>query len=216
MNIQTLNKSIENYIISLSYKSYREYFDVFIEQLSLEWKDYYEDIGKYIQEIKATRNLLLHNNLIVNEQYLESAGIEKRAKPEGDKLSVQYDYVLFSIKLIIKFEKLLKNKISEKYKEYTKINANKRLWEFLFKSPVMPFDDYWEYDEKSDHIIAFKKGKHEGALSGSETALLGLWRTHFAGSGYDHLKHFHIRRFDNVNREKVLFFLSIAHKFNFE
>jgi len=209
-----IDKSIEGHIMSLSYKSYKEYFDIFLEQLSLEWKDYYTEFGDYIEEIKATRNLLLHNNLVVNEQYIGSAGIKKRSNSISDKLTIKYDYALSSLKLIIEFEKLLKAKIVKKYKIYTKVNANKRFWGFIFKSPVMPYDDFWIYDEQKDEIIGYKEGKYEGALSGSEVALLGLWRAHFAGSGSDHLKNFHMRRFDNKNREKVLFFLSTVHQFN--
>ena len=124
---------------------------------------------------------------------------------------IDYD----TVAILLEFEAQLKMRLTAKYKEYTKINANKRLWRFLFKTPVMPYDDFWQYDEKFDHIYALKKGKYEGSLSNSETLLLSLWRAHFNGTG-EYMTRFNMVHFGSSYQEKVLFFLSIAAEFPFE
>lgn len=79
----------------------------------------------------------------------------------------------------------------------------------------MPYDDFWHYDEKTDHIYALKEGKYEANLSNSETLLLSLWRAHFNGSG-EHMRRFNMVHFDSRYTENILFFLAIAAKFPLE
>jgi hypothetical protein len=171
-----LRKAAEAHITGLSYKSFEDYFKKALEHFSIEWDDFFETLGNGIKEIRATRNLLLHNNLIVNDQYLNTAGPQSRASDRGSRLKVDKPYLKKTVDILLKFEEQFRVKLSDKYNEYTKINANKRLWSFLFKSPVMPYDDFWNYDDKTDHIYALKKGKYENDLSYSETLILSLWR----------------------------------------
>lgn len=203
-----LEKIVENHLYKISYESFEAYYNRFLKYLSIEWSDFHDSFGKYLQEIKATRNLLLHNNLVYNDRYIESAGIAARENP-----IVDYDYAINSISIIYEFENKLKNYVSEKYKEYTKINANKKLWQFMFQTPLMAsYDDYWYYDINKDSITALKKCSHESSLASSETMLLELWRSQFNGSP---IKNLTIRHLDGINREKAMFFISIAGDFSF-
>lgn len=203
-----IEKTVENHINTLSYKSFEDYFKKLLEHLSIEWSEFQEFLGNDLQEIKATRNLLLHNNLVKNDQYSQIAGSAVREVP-----NIGYDYAIRSIEKILEFEKELKKHVAEKYKEYTKINANKRLWKYMFKTPLMAsYDDYWHYDESDDSIYALKKCEREDGLSGSETMLLELWRNHFNGS---QMKYFNMKHIVGATREKAMFFLSIAGEFSF-
>lgn len=208
-------KVAESHINNLSYKSFEDYFQKALEYLSIEWPDLFETMGAQIKEVRATRNLLLHNNLVVNDQYLDSAGPKLREARRGCTLKVDVPYLKDTVALLLEFETQFKMRLTNKYKEYTKINANKGLWDFLFKSPVMPYDDFWEYDERSDRIYAMKEGRYEGCLSNSETLLLSLWRAHFHGTS-KHMTRFNMYHFDSSYQEKVLYFLSIAYEFPFE
>ncbi len=195
-----LERSIDKYIYALSYESVESYFKKFLKSVSIKWDDFEDSFGKDIQGIKEVRNLLLHNGKAVHE-----------SRPRQSKINC--DYAVQSIDKIINFEEELKKRINEKYKEYTKINANKKLWQFMFKSPIMAYDNYWHYDEIKDHIYALKKCKYEDGLSSSETMLLELWRSHFHSS---QIKYFNMKHLDGATREKALFFLSIAKEFSFE
>jgi hypothetical protein len=206
-----LRKAVDTHINSLSYKSFDDFFGKVLEYLSLDWPDFRQAFGDDIKEIKATRNLLLHNNLVVNDQYIDSAGVKKRERPVVDK-----PYLQRSLQVLLGFEDGLKGRLLHKYKDYTKINANKRLWGFLFQSPVMQYDDFWQYDETTDRIVAFKQGRYENNLSHSELLMLSLWRSHFSlTGGGEAMKGFNMRTFDNRNQEKALFFLSVATDFSF-
>lgn len=211
-----LRKSVDTYINGLSYKSFEDFFNKLLKHLSLDWPDFHQAFGEDIREIKATRNLLLHNNLVTNEQYVDTAGSKKRASERGVKLTVDKTYLQRVLDVLLGFEERLQAKLLDKYKEYTKINANKRLWSFLFTSPVMPYDDFWQYDEKTDHIVAFKRGRYEAQLSHSETLILSQWRAHFNGNGGEAMNRFSMRSFDTGNQERVLFFLSMGSDFQFE
>ena len=210
-----LKKASEFHINNLSYKSFEDFFKKALEHFSINWPDFFETNGDYIKEFRATRNLLLHNNLVVNDQYLEAAGPKLREDQTGRKLKVDIPYLKDTIAILMEFETQLKERLNVKYGEYTKINANKQLWKFMFKSPVMPYDDFWKYDEKADSIYALTKGKYENNLSNSETLLLSLWRAHFNGTG-KHMARFNMVHFGSSYQEKVLFFLSIAAEFEFE
>jgi hypothetical protein len=210
-----IKKSAGSYIIGLSYKSFNDYFNKFTELLSVSFGEDRDSFLDEIIEIKATRNLILHNKLIVNEQYMQSAGNKRRDGSKGSKLSCDYIYVAESMKRIIEFEIKIKELILEKYIDYTKIRANKVLWSFMFKSPIMQYDDFWDYDEVKDTIDSYKESPRENNLSGTEKIRLGLWRAHFTGSE-GHVKIFNMKHFDQTNQEKVLFFLSIADEFSFD
>jgi hypothetical protein len=206
-----LRNAIDMHINSLSYKSFEDFFSKLLEYLSLDWPDFRQAFGDDIREIKATRNLLLHNNLVVNDQYIDTAGVKKRERPVVDK-----PYLQGMLQVLLGFEEGLNGRLLEKYKEYTKINASKRLWSFLFHAPVMPYDDFWQYDETTDRIVAFKQGRYENNLSHSELLMLSLWRAHFSiTGGGEAMKGFNMRSFDTHNQEKVLFFLIVATDFSF-
>jgi hypothetical protein len=209
-----IDATAEKCVKSLSYKSFEEYFKYYLETLSLDWPSFNQDCGDNIKEIKATRNLLLHNDLIVNDNYLEQAGKQCRASSKGYRIKVDFLYVHDCIEVILNFENHLRSKILEKYKEYTKVSANRRLWSFMFHSPVLQYDDYWDVNEEKDSIFAMKQSRYVNNLSNSERLLLGLWRSHFNMSS-KYLEGFNMRHFDPVHQEKIMFFLSIAPEFSF-
>lgn len=71
--------------------------------------------------------------------------------------------------------------LRRRYQGYTRVAALKRLWSYLFDSPIMNFDDFWHVDEDEDKVLAFKDSSLVGQLATSERILLGVWRAEFAG-----------------------------------
>jgi hypothetical protein len=166
-----------------------------------------------IQEIKATRNLLLHNNLVFNEFYADQAGPRRRwDRDRHDRLLVDHEYVAISVATIVELLEKCADRLLEKYASYTKIRANRTLWAYLFDSPIMSYDEFWDVDETRDAIVAMKTNSHESALASSEKVMLGLWRAHFNGSG-EYLARLNMRSLDRRHRARFHFVLSIAPTF---
>jgi hypothetical protein len=208
-----LERSIDKFIMAAAYKSFQDFLREFTETTAVKSAWGKEDQAK-VQEFRARRNLLLHNGLLVNDAYRESSGL---ADPpdKGTHLQIDRTYLQGAITALLNIMTALEKSLTGKYKKYTKLKAARALWAYLFKSPVMPFDDFWHVDEKADSVFATKTSKHESTISGAERLLLGLWRSHFNGDS-DLLKGFNMRRFDRANQVKVLYFLTWAPDFSFE
>ena len=168
----------------------------------------HQSLAKPVREIKASRNILLHNKLVTNGAYLEQAGESRRAKEEGKKLNIDRTYLDNSVRAFASVVSEMKCLMQAKYASYTKLAAIRRLWDFCFKSPVMPFEDFWTVNEDRDCIVSSKRGRCEDGLSGSETVFLGVWRTHFNAYRPD-LKPIYIRGLDEHHQAKLFFLLSV-------
>lgn len=204
---------VEKVIISLSYKRFDEFLSYFFDILSINFKSRNENIDKLV-EMKETRNLLLHNNLVVNNLYLEKTLHYKRATNIGEPIKIDSQYAFESLLLISSLVNEIEKELKDKYSSYTKIRLLRDLWEYLFDSPILKFDDYWYLDEKNDEIPAMKHCKYEQCISWSERMFLGMWRAHFNGDT-EFLNKFNMRSLDSENRRKMLYFLSIADKISF-
>ena len=127
---------IEKLLHGLSYRPLDDILDYFCSVLSLDTKA--SDLSAPLREIKATRNVLLHNNLVANSAYLELAAQSRRVAKPGDKLKINQSYLTDSVDALSSFIAEVNRLIRAKYKEYTKLAAIKRLWAFTLKRPVMP------------------------------------------------------------------------------
>lgn len=208
LNDDLVNLQIDKSINSLSYKKLNEVMEFFFKVLSIDCSYNKQQINSII-EFKETRNLLLHNNLIVNKLYIEKAGPLKRSENLGAKLEINEQYLCCSLTVLHEYICTIESRIMEKYSGYTKIAALRNLWKYLFTSPLMLFDDYWFIDEKLDSVPGYKICKYEDGLSNSEKMFLGMWRAHFAGRG-NYIENFSMRSLDSERKEKMLYFLSIS------
>jgi len=210
---EQIETSAARYAVALGYRSFSDFLEQYENILSVEIASVNTEIVAALREIKATRNLLLHNALVINEFYRDQAG-SKRRSPRGvrDELQVDYDYVIASMRVLKKFVAAITETLHAKYATYTKIAAHKRLWEYLFVSRVMPYDEFWDVDVAADKVVALKESKRESYLSSTELLFLGLWRAHFNGDG-KYLAQLNMKRFDRQHLRKFHFVLSIAPSF---
>jgi hypothetical protein len=201
---ELLERTIDKFITAAAYKNFRDFQMSFTETTSIrpDWNE--QDLSK-VQEFRARRNLLLHNGLVVNDAYQESCGLDPFPK-KGDTLKIDSKYIEGSFSALLRVLTQIEASLEKKYRRYTKLKAVKELWRYMFKSPVMPFEDFWVAQEDDDLVMYSRTSPHEDALSGAERRMLGLWRSHFNGQG-DLLKDFNIRLFDRSNQMKVLQFL---------
>ncbi|WP_375586061.1 hypothetical protein [Cyclobacterium xiamenense] len=116
------NQIINQKLHKLFYASPADYFKYLgsIIQIKLD-----EDlIADYI-EVKATRDLLVHNKGKVNQIYVEKAGIKARATDTRQNIPVNEEYFLNAMGTL---KKIVRDSYESASKEYLKITAKKDLY----------------------------------------------------------------------------------------
>jgi hypothetical protein len=208
-----LERAIDIFLQDATYKNFQEYIDLAKEVLSIDLALPTEALD-LVREFRARRNLLLHANLVVNDRYLTSAVPLTESSYRGRNLKMECDYVMKGLAGVSALVVAIRTSLEAKYEGYTKLRAARELWQYLFQSPIMQFDDYWSVDETKDTIRAMCRPKCEATISSGERLLLGLWRSHFNGTS-DGLEGFNMRRFDSDSRMMVHYFLAWAPDFDF-
>jgi hypothetical protein len=92
-----LRDVVRRELLSISYKRPAEWFAYLHDRVDLGFPT--ADQIKDLAEIKASRDVLIHNRGIVNRAYLEKTGDRARFA-DGDRLDVQEPYLLASMRLV--------------------------------------------------------------------------------------------------------------------
>lgn len=167
----------DEYIQSLSYDNINNYLSKFSEILSINKIS--DSISDQIIEMKETRNLLVHNDLKVNEVYLSKCKGYCRANEDSINRKLPFDskYVEQCLDICTQLTEFISLELREKYKNHTKIKAMKEIWNYLFGSPILRFDDYWEHDEIYLHSfkLDFKTLESRIRVGYSSTEMLLLF-----------------------------------------
>lgn len=179
--VDLIERQIEKNVIAQAYGSLPELLNTFTKVLGIADPPLDQEMVDRVVEVKETRNVLLHNSLVANRQYVARAGRFRRNKSEGEKLPLTREYVGSACKRVEALIDELRNRMDEKYRRYTRIAAFRSLWNYLFSSPLMQFDDYWTIDSEKDKFSSLKIDPMEESLSSSEQAFLTIWRMHFNG-----------------------------------
>lgn len=203
---------IQTYLMSLSYKRLDEFIDAFSGHLAISLSSYLTTHGESLQELKESRNLLLHNDLRTNTIYLAKAGKMSRAQNTDVKLKIDSAYFNSSLHVLEELCNACEAQITAKYKSYTKAKAIRALWSHIFQTPILQFDDYWEIDTTED-TVRLKTLEFRIGISSSEEMFLGIWLSHFNQSGSKFLKDFTLQRLDERNQSKMLWLLKVLKEF---
>lgn len=195
---------VEEKINTLMYSRIDVLISSFIEITSINSFENQDQLHRLI-ELKETRNLLVHNELKVNNQYLDKCKGYKRGNGLGSILKVDKIYFNESIDLLLKFVLFFKAEIEKKYSKFTKVKLFEDLWDYIFSSPVLEFGDYWIIDKDIDDIF-MQYSDYEGSISHSEKMFLGIWRSHYNGNA-DYLAGFNMTAI--TDKAKVYFLLDV-------
>lgn len=180
---------IENELYILFKKGMHEQLKyLFYVVCNFKEKDFNSKINDYINkcaDIYLYRNSLIHNGGSPSRDLINKAvfyKIDMTSRINFTKRLLQkffddyYDLILF-----------LEEEVKSKFKFYNKmsrIEMLKNLWYKCFDSPILNFEDYWEFDTNNDLIINIKYPKWEGSISSGEKILLSIWRHQY----YDAIK----------------------------
>jgi len=209
---------IQDYVISLNYNSIKIFMKQFFNILSIDNED--ENTIDQIIEIKETRNLLLHNNLKVNDVYIKKSGKMCRATQDDviteKKLLLDYNYTINTVNIIENILLSIENKLIIKYKKFTRHYVFKQIWDYLFKSPVLNFDDYFyssgEIINLKPNKVSYIKRMVKNGFSSTEVKFLFLIFSHLFPSLSDKIfkpRFLNCYSLDHYSKEKYNYLNSI-------
>jgi hypothetical protein len=187
----------------LFYKRIENLFNVFYRIFSINNDmNNKEKIFQQLVEIKESRNLLLHNNLFINEQYLYKTHDIKRGTEIGKQLIISARYALDSLLLIQTIIEDIERKVLNKYAKFTLLRMLNGLWAYTFKEHIR-FEDHFTLNEENDIFDGpFKESQY--SLASSEIFLMQLWKAQRFGAGIDNFALVHI-----TNSKKIAFLVEV-------
>lgn len=130
-----------------------------------------------IEEISLYRNTLVHNGGKVSREINEKV---KFFKPNSNTI-IAFDSNLINsfITEYRKFFEILKTQILKTFDSYNSKSDIERIeiiWKECFSSPILNFENYWEFDKERTVITGIKYPEIENQISTSEKILLSIWR----------------------------------------
>jgi hypothetical protein len=201
-----LKQAIENKVNAVSYKNLSDILKYFSKTTGINENIVTADELNSLTEIKATRNLLIHNNLIENSFYRDTSGPNKR-QPNGAnrRLRIDQDYLFQSLVIMRTILGKYKTELLIKYADYTKVNAIKKLFSYIFQTPIMIFENEFDVDLERDVISYIKpETSRKAGLSSSERLFFDVWVAHSHGNGFE----FNRGHFYGIgDREKLGYFI---------
>lgn len=199
---------INTYIRGFSSDSLRKYIEFYLKTLELA----VDFDGRDIQRIVSVRNTIVHDN------FKTSSILCYVAPKNSEELKAS---VLRSDCLCLK--NLLSEisvAVNEKYQKYTLEKVCRTVWEEIFFTPLLKFDDIWRIDKGIIHIREFDKEKYT-CLGTGEKTLFAVFLQQYSTSLNDKLFGFKdmaaICSLDNSSREKLINIIQIfiAHPYLF-
>ncbi|MEC0234848.1 hypothetical protein P4H71_10970 [Paenibacillus kribbensis] len=141
------------------------------------------DIITKCSDISYYRNCLIHNAGLKSKNFDEST---QYYTTPNHKLDLSREIIKNFINDYLNFFDILKDKIlsNSEFKQKTRLEQLRQLWNECFSSPILMFDDYWETNEERDLVVNVKYPDCEHGLSSSEKVYLSIWRHQF----YDPIK----------------------------
>jgi len=180
---------IESEINKLAYADVETLLNNFCNILSIELPSAMEKIDTIV-EIKETRNLLLHNNLVVNEFYLQKTKSVKRGNQNGGRLLIDIDYAVQSLQLLSSIIENVIIEVRKKYGKFTLLMLLNNLWRYTFKNTIIRIEDFCTLNEEQDIIDG--PFTIPGFLSSSEKTYMEFWKSQRNGSSITNLSMVHL------------------------
>jgi hypothetical protein len=140
-----------------------------------------------LEKVSEYRNRLVHDNTISNSEYILGEGSSK-----GKKLSIENTKIFINILTNILSE--LELHLKTKYQKYTKYKLIKNLWEEVFDTPLLKFEDCilirTDVFDENKNVVGLNFDHLKSAvrsISSSEKFFLSLLLQQYSGGINDQL-----------------------------
>lgn len=166
-------------VLDLAYGKFESFVAAFLNAFEISSQIDSELIAD-VNEIKCTRDCLIHNNGKANALYMSKAGVKARVNAKAGDLKVDMAYFEASVDFILMLIKEIENRIPQKYKESTKSYVFKQMWEATCLSRRVPFDTVWNIKSPSELSLKVDSDETFG-YSSSEMEVFNVFRYAFGG-----------------------------------
>jgi hypothetical protein len=202
---------VDEYIINISYGTTTSFLEKFCELLSID--SVISASPKSLNEKKERRNILIHNNLIVNSKYIENT--KGSTYQKGKKLKISDGYLLETLNEMKGILSVIELKLSKKYSKFTKLKVIKDIWNYLFSSPILGFEAHWII--RNNEIIGYNvetAKKYSQSFSSSERTLLAFFLQNFNPGMIDSFFKFSdLGMLVSVTGEKMAYIVEVFEKY---
>jgi hypothetical protein len=201
---------IDDFITSTTYSTTDAFIDLCCTYMGVSTVG--SQYNRTLREKKARRNLLMHNNLIVDNTYINTTSSDPR--DIGNRLDITDNYLRETISDAISLLTIFKENLQEKYQTYNKAKAIKQAWQYLFSQPMMDFHDYWEIDNQNNVFLNIDTVKKRvRSLSSGERTILAYWIQNYSPSICDRFFKFKDLNMQVSNNWMMIFSVALFDRF---
>lgn len=200
---------ISSYIAENSYENMSRLLQCYCELMDIE--NLSPLYTKSLREKKARRNALIHNNLKIDLKYIWTAGADPRDK--GKYMRISQEYVISAVEEVSVLLNKFLDELEVKYKSYTILNAIKLVWNYIFDSPIMKFDDYWGVNGDMLFIKTDTLKKNYKSLSSSERTLLFYFIQNYNSGACEKIFKVHDLNMQVSNNQRMVFLVSVFDRY---
>lgn len=130
-------------ILNLAYGRFERFVEAFLDAFEINVQ-IDKDLLEEINEIKCTRDCLIHADGKANSQYISKAGHKSRVCITGKKLTIDMAYFSGSLDKVMDCINEIERLVPDKYKESSKAYVFKQMWEATCLNERVKFDDAWK------------------------------------------------------------------------
>ena len=160
-------------ILDLAYGKFNRFVSSFLEAFDIK-TPIDQTLVEDINEIKCTRDCLVHTDGKAESQYMSKAGAKARVSSSGKRLKIDFAYFTASIDNVIAFVSEEETLIPSKYKDSNRAYVFKQMWDATCLSERVKFEDAWVIIDPS--MIQPVDIDEDFGFSSSEMEVYNLFR----------------------------------------
>lgn len=166
-------------ILDLAYGKFEKFVTAFLTAFDIS-SQIGPDLIANVNEVKCTRDCLIHSNGKANALYLLKAGDKARVNTKEEKLKIDSAYFIASVDYILNFITEIENRVPQQYIDSTRAYVFKQMWEATCLCRRVPFDTVWNIESPSDLSLKVDSDETFG-YSSSELEVFNVFRYAFGG-----------------------------------
>lgn len=166
-------------ILDLAYGRFDKFVDSFLNAFDIKSNQLDPDLVADINEIKCTRDCIIHSNGKATGLYMSKAGSKARVSSKGDILRIDMVYFAESVAKVMTFISHIESLIPDQYKVSNKAYVFKQMWDATCLHQRYEFEEVWKI--VSPQMIRPIDISDDRGFSTSEMEVYNLFRYAFGG-----------------------------------